>query len=572
MTHQTRRSFVLGVGYAAASFLSRPSVAAESGPAVPQAPSDIRALIDAERQTILATMERDDIQGAAICFVHDGKLAWLEGFGVTDKQSRRPADPSTIFSIQSTSKNFTATAIMLAVQRGLLKLDEPITTYLPDFTVNSRFESRPEKSMTLRLLLSHRAGFTHEAAVGSNYDDSTADFDAHVRSISQTWLRCPVNDRYRYSNLGFDLAGYVLQTVCGKPFSECLRTMLFEPLGMHDSTSDSHDYAKRANRAVGHMAGHERVPLAIPIVPSGGVYVSARDMARYVLFHLNKGRIDGKTLLNEERWNEMHAFAFPGAYSLGVAGGLLRFGETDVSMLLHSGGGYGFGCMFRFYPQARLGWALLFNRMAGQAYGLGNTLIDEILVRRYGPRTPRITLDTLPSTTLSQSALQAFVGNWRGRGYSCDLKLVEGSLVMKQGKEQVPIRIVSPDRVAFPPDRPGGDASELRYFREGKTTPHLEPLLTDNHFDYNDGPNDPPGPDKPEWENYVGDYVLDRWGKPLYPIKVQRKNGYLYIDAVRIVVEHERGLFFTSDGEAVDFRAEPVRWGNIALRRRQHRA
>jgi hypothetical protein len=107
----------------------------------------------------------------------------------------------------------------------------------------------------------------------------------------------------------------------------------------------------------------------------------------------------------------------------------------------------------------------------------------------------------------------------------------------------------------------------LRYFREGKTTPHLEPLLTDNHFDYNDGPNDPPGPDKPEWENYVGDYVLDRWGKPLYPIKVQRKNGYLYIDAVRIVVEHERGLFFTSDGEAVDFRAEPVRWGNIALRR-----
>ncbi len=106
----------------------------------------------------------------------------------------------------------TAAAIMLAVQRGLLDLDKPIAAYLPDFTVNSRFEAKPQAKMTLRHLLSHRAGFTHEAPIGNNDDLSFPSFEAHVRSISDTWLRFPVGDRFRYSNLGVDLAGFILQT------------------------------------------------------------------------------------------------------------------------------------------------------------------------------------------------------------------------------------------------------------------------------------------------------------------------------------------------------------------------
>jgi CubicO group peptidase (beta-lactamase class C family) len=568
VVHTTRRTFVLSSACATAGsiLVPRRSFSNESDGSVLEAAGEVRELIAAERRAILATMAKEDIPGAAVCFVHGGRLAWLESFGVTDKQAKRAVDPSTIFSNQSTAKNFTATAIMLAVQRGLLDLDKPITAYLPSFTVNSRFESQPEKKITLRTLLSHRAGFTHESAIGNNYDDTTADFNSHVRSISQTWLRCPVNDRYRYSNLGFDLAGYVLQMVSGKPFAECLRSMLFDPLGMIDASGDSRDYTARANRAVGHQQGHERIPVEIPIVPSGGVYVSARDMAAYLLFHVNRGKVGNKTVLSEALWNEMHAFAFPGAYSLGVAGGLLRFGETDIRMLMHSGSGYGFGCMFRFYPQANLGWALLFNRAAGSAYQLGSGLMDEILVSRYGPRTPRIVFATQPIITVPQTELSRLVGNWRGRGYSRDLKLVDGALVA-EGDKQVPLRFTAPDQIVSAPERPGSDAVQLRYFRDGQTPAHLEPLLTDVHLDYNDGPNDPPGPDKGAWEKYVGNYSIDQWGKPLYAIKVRRKNGYLYIDAARMIVEHEPGLFFTSDGESVDFRAAPIRWGNIPLRR-----
>ena len=97
-------------------------------------------------------------------------MLWAEGFGCTDWNCRTPVTADTPFSIQSMTKSFTAVAVLLAVQDGLLDLDAPISTYLPDFTVNSIFDERPQDLITLRMLLSHTAGFTHEAPVGNNYD------------------------------------------------------------------------------------------------------------------------------------------------------------------------------------------------------------------------------------------------------------------------------------------------------------------------------------------------------------------------------------------------------------------
>src|SRR5690349_185746 len=178
----SRRSFLAG---SAASLVA-------AGTRSRAAQNDLQQLIDGKRKSIQDAMGKDGVPGGAVALVHQGRTVWTEGFGVTDRASARPVDARTIFSVQSTSKHFTATAIMLAVQKGLLDLDEPITTYVPDFTVRSRFERDPQKKMTLRLLLSHRAGFTHEAPLGNNYDGAAPGFDAHVRSIRDTWLRYPV--------------------------------------------------------------------------------------------------------------------------------------------------------------------------------------------------------------------------------------------------------------------------------------------------------------------------------------------------------------------------------------------
>ena len=141
-------------------------------------------------------MDRDDVPGLAVVVVDGDRVLWQEGFGSTDTDGTAAITVDTLFSAQSTSKTFTATAVMLAVQSGLVDLDVPITTYLPDFTVHSAFEQHPERRITMRMLLGHTAGFTHEAPLGNNYDPEPGAFHDHVRSISATWLRFPVGTGY----------------------------------------------------------------------------------------------------------------------------------------------------------------------------------------------------------------------------------------------------------------------------------------------------------------------------------------------------------------------------------------
>src|SRR5579871_4113862 len=286
---------------------------------------DLTPIIASARERVREIKEREGMHGVAVALVRGDEVVWIEGFGELDQAGSRPVDEHTIFSIQSTSKTFTAAAVMIAVQRGLLDLGAPITTYLPEFTVRSRHERDPQTRMTLRHLLSHRAGFTHEAPLGGNFDPGletrAPNFEAHVASIADTWLRYPVGQRYAYSNLGIDLAGAALGRVMGVPFAEALRRLIFEPLGMADTTADAAVYSARENRAIGHQPGFAAVPVRIPIEASGGVYSSIADMPRFARLLMHHGVFEGRTVLSRALWDEMHTPPFPGLpYALGVLG------------------------------------------------------------------------------------------------------------------------------------------------------------------------------------------------------------------------------------------------------------
>lgn len=113
-------------------------------------------------------MAEHGVPSLAIAVVH-GPDSWLAGFGRTRRTSGSPVEETTAFSLQSISKIFTTLAALAAVRDGLVDLDDPVSQHLPEFTVQSRFEDRPQDTMTLRQLLCHAADFTHEAPVGSNF-------------------------------------------------------------------------------------------------------------------------------------------------------------------------------------------------------------------------------------------------------------------------------------------------------------------------------------------------------------------------------------------------------------------
>ena len=571
MTNLNRRSFLIG-SLGAISAVSPGLISADpSGKPQRAQTSGINALIARERTAILDAMGKAGIEGAAVCFIHNGAPVWMEGFGVTNRLSGVPIQTNTIFSIQSTSKNFTAVAILIAVQSGILDLDEPITTYVPEFVVKSRFEASPQKKMTLRLLLSHRAGFTHEAPIGNNYDAAFPNFQAHVHSISETWLRYPVGERYRYSNLGYDLAGYILEAQSGMPFADWIRTKLFEPVGMADSTVAPEIYETSQNRAVGHDTGHLAVPLRTPLIPSGGVYTSARDMAAYARFHLNRGKFAGRTILREDLWEQMHGFALGGDYGLGVIRTELRYGETPLRLLSHKGGGFGFGSVFYYCPDSGLAWAALFSRPADAAYGFGRKLIEAALTRRYGTRKPRLIVQDLAPIQQTPTQLQRLIGTWISRNATVTLQIQNGILQFHEDRGVTPVRFASPDELL----RVGADGEIriYRYFAARDTEPaHLECSEGEISLDYDDGPDDATGPNSAAWMRFEGSYQIRQWAVPMQTVSIQRRNGWLYLDNIRLVIELEPGLFFTCDGEALDLRGEPATWKNVRLERMPDRS
>lgn len=354
-----------GVAAAVGVLLTTPSAGVAAAAATAAQRDGAAAVIASYQVKIPELMAEQHIPGLALALVDGDRVVWQQGFGSTDRAGGTPVTVDTIFSVQSMSKVFTATAVLQAVQSGRLDLDVPITTYLPGFTIRSAFEAHPERRITLRMLLSHTAGLTHEAPLGNNYEPEPGSFDAHVHSISDTWLRFPVGTGYAYSNLGIDLAGYILEQVSHKPFPVVMRDSLLAPLGMDHSTFDRAQVHATANRAVGHSSSMVPPPVDIPMTAAGGLWASAADLARFLEFQLGDGTLDGRTILDASLIKDMRTVPAPNAgaaagYALGVARTRWR-DELYLDLFDHGGGGYGFLSDLWWVPQLQLGIAVLTN-------------------------------------------------------------------------------------------------------------------------------------------------------------------------------------------------------------------
>lgn len=231
---------------------------------------NLKPVIDEFRISIARNMKEHNIAGLAIAVVDRESVLRKAGFSVRDRRSGEPVTFETAFSIQSISKHLTATAVMLEVQKRRLDLDATISDYLTDFTVNSRFEEAPERKITLRQLLTHKAGFTQEASVGNNSVATSSSFGAHGASISDTWLKFPVGERFSYSNLGIDIAGYILQQQSSLPFEDYMHKSLFNPLGLTTSFVDKAGQTLCSNCAIGHAKYFVRFPDYVPMAAAGG--------------------------------------------------------------------------------------------------------------------------------------------------------------------------------------------------------------------------------------------------------------------------------------------------------------
>lgn len=326
-------------------------------------PVPVDRLVTSWDERIPQSMRRLDVPGLAVGFCDADSVIWSASYGSTRRHGGEAITPTTRFSVQSTSKLVTAALVVLAVQQGLVDLDTPVSHYLPEFSVHSLFDERPQDLITLRHLLDHTAGFTHDAPVGSNYDVGTGTWADHCQSITRTWLRFPVGHHFEYSNLGIDLAGHILERVWGAPFAELAERELLGPLAMTRSTFDPDVLARDSARAVGHWRPFDRagreLPVEVPMVPSGGLYATVEDLLRFVRLHLRHGA----PLLPASALATQYEIPVtdPGqrlGYGLGV---FVDEWPPGVRVLHHGGSGLGFQCQVCWLPDAGAGLVVLTN-------------------------------------------------------------------------------------------------------------------------------------------------------------------------------------------------------------------
>lgn len=273
--------------------------------------------------------------GAVVVVVDRERSLFAKGYGLADKEASRPFTADrTLVRPGSISKLFTAIAVMQLVEEGKLDLDEDVSNYV-GFSIPTPPGGRPA---TLRLLLTHRAGFEEHFKDLFSRSVEPIPLSAWVRKSLPTRI-FPNGDVTAYSNYGMALAGYVVECVSGESFVDYIERHILAPLQMERATFRQPPPETLAPMMAKPYRGLGLPPVGyfetIAAAPAGALTATGEDMGRFMRALLNGGELDGARILSAAGLEQMMTRAEPGG-EVGLAFFLRRLGGADATG--HGGG------------------------------------------------------------------------------------------------------------------------------------------------------------------------------------------------------------------------------------------
>ena len=382
--------------------------------------SDVEAFLDG---IVPLQLGRNDIAGATIAVVKDGKLLFAKGYGFADVQSKKPVSPQeTLFRPGSISKLFTWTAIMQLYEQGKLDLDHDINEYL-DFKIPDAYG----KPITLKNVMTHTPGF--EEQIKDLFD--TKPVSPNLGQYLKTHIPgriYPPGTVPAYSNYATAVAGYIVERVSGRPFEQYVTENIMQPLKMtHSTFSQPLPQELAPFMSSGYRLGSDSAgPFEIvnPF-PAGSLSSTATDMAQFMMAHLQDGQLGDVKILKPETARLMHSRLF----ALDDGANAMCYGFYEETRNGHRIIGHGGDTVF-FHSDLHLvldqnvGFFISYNS-AGNSSGLGDSPranIWEAFLDRYYPYT-------VPATT-SASAKD-------------DAKAVAGTYVLSRKSENSFLKVAS---------------------------------------------------------------------------------------------------------------------------------
>jgi len=542
--------------------------------------SEIEATVYTEIGAMLRDyLDKNRVPGLEIALVDRNGIFWQCALGVKGDSDKSSVDAKTTFLIASVTKPLTAAIILKAVQEGILNLDLPVTKYLPKIRFYSRYEKEPERKITLRHLLTHRAGLAHETPLGNNWDGVNCSFAEHVQSLYKTWLKWPVGQRNDYSGAGFDLAAYILQRVMKKDYAQCARELLFDPLEMTRTTLDSQTILSESNRTLGHTERYQnRPPVFLPDLGGGAAYSTAEDLAKFIRFYLNQGESSGRRVIAASLLEEMTKPQWPAEGQINGSGlGLnIRYDFDGIywqtPRLLHTGGGRGFGAVIQWFPEFGIGLALVTNSWDTDPLNLSDQILKRILDHRGVRLKPYETVPEIGQIQPTAPPDPAVQGDYLS--FKITVSGAVGMIKIPSAPE-TPFVFTSPYS-GYYRDR-NGLFTGIRFY-PWETEPHkfFALNLRSGFFFSRAEPLQTPGPGKRHWRRYTGKYVRKRWGEETGAIHITIRGGWLYADGTPLL-EVKKGVFYQVNGdwnnsEVFDFRGAIPTYRNLKLVKVESRA
>jgi CubicO group peptidase (beta-lactamase class C family) len=308
---------------------------------------------------------KNRIPGAGIAIVTKDSIVYLGGIGYANMETKTPVDENTIFGVGSITKSFIGLAFLKLVEEGRVNLQTPVKEIVPDIDIDNLWE----KTDPVRIvhLLEHTSGFND-----INFNDYYLQGDPEIPLREA--LKISSNSRKvrwrpglisSYSSEGYALAGYILEKITGEKFEDYLRKNIFEPLSMTESTF----LLTPENRklfAQGYEGGYKPSPFPYLYArPAGALNSSVHDMALFVQFLLNRGKLGGKQLINRSLIERMETPTSGWVVQAGLKKGYgLGIGNTfykGFKWCGHNGATIGYAGAFAYSRELGKGCVLLTN-------------------------------------------------------------------------------------------------------------------------------------------------------------------------------------------------------------------
>lgn len=303
----------------------------------------------------------------AVLVVDGDRVLLDKGYGMADLEWGNPNAPDVKFRLGSLTKQFTATLVLLLQQDGKLRIEDPVSKYLPD-------TPKTWEKITLANLLGHTSGipnFTDLKEFGV-WRMSPRTTEEELAFFRDKPLDFEPGSKFQYSNSNFEVLGAVIEKVSGKKYGDLLRERIFDPLGMKDSGLDT-DELILPKRAQGYMPGPNGLVAARSesmTVPwaAGSIYSTTGDLLKW-----EHGLFGGKVLSADS----LKLMTAPGKGDYGLGVFVTKKGELTV--VDHDGGIEGFNTHLAYVPERKIAVVVLSNVNGGAPGTMGAQLLDVVL-------------------------------------------------------------------------------------------------------------------------------------------------------------------------------------------------